>query len=178
MGFGSGRHAYADTNCNGDGNQYANSNVHTHGYCHRYFYGYGHCDSDGYFHCDSDGYFHCHRYGYFDRDGYGNCYRNSHCNSHSHTNGNAHTDAYTDSETHASAKNYAWTKAAGDPHASAVTGGEHWWNALSLGLPSSRSRGTTAGRAADSTLRRRPAGIFFFSGLFRTPGHGGELGGH
>ena len=35
MGFGSNRHADADTNCNGDA--YTN--------CHRYSYGYGHCDS-------------------------------------------------------------------------------------------------------------------------------------
>jgi hypothetical protein len=29
MGLGSSRHTFADANCNGGGEQYANSNVHT-----------------------------------------------------------------------------------------------------------------------------------------------------
>ena len=52
MGFGSIRHAYsyADSNCNADGKQYANSNVHTN--CNSNRYGYSYCD----IHADSDAY--------------------------------------------------------------------------------------------------------------------------
>ena len=112
MGLGSSRHAYADTNCDGD--QYANSysatnsdrladsNIDTNAYCYRYGYFYGHGD------CDSDSYGNCHRHG------------------NSHSNGNACTDAHRDSETHAFAENYARTKATGDAPTSAVTGHEHW----------------------------------------------------
>ena len=47
MGFGSSRHAYTDANCNGDGKQYANSNVHANCYCDSYCHTNGHSDSHG-----------------------------------------------------------------------------------------------------------------------------------
>ena len=45
MGFGSSRHAHADTNCNGDA--YTN--------CYRYCHCYGHCDSHTNGNSDSNG---------------------------------------------------------------------------------------------------------------------------
>jgi hypothetical protein len=126
MGFGSSRHAYADCN------RYSDCN----------------CNSDTYSAANSDrlANSHVHSNGYFHR--YGNCYRNS----HSH----AYTHADTDSETHAYAKNYACTKAAGDSPASAVTAGEHWWNAC----PQCRAKIRAAWSDIGTHVRLGQAGTF------------------
>lgn len=68
MGFGSGRHAYADANCNGDG--------HTN--CHSY------CDLDAYTHSDTDSH----------PDRHTDCYSYCHCDSHSHSHTNGHSDPH------------------------------------------------------------------------------------
>src|SRR5215203_5043340 len=140
MGFGSSRHAYpdcnrySDCNCNSDtysaanSDRLANSHVHSNGYFHRYGY------------CHSDGYSYCH----------GNCY--CYCYSHSH----AYTHADTASETHAYTKNYACTKAAGDSPASAVTAGEHWWNAC----PQCRAKIRAAWSDIGTHVRFGQAGTF------------------
>jgi hypothetical protein len=53
MGFGSSRHAYTESNCNADGKQYANSNVHTNCYCYCDSYSYSYSDRYSYCHGDA-----------------------------------------------------------------------------------------------------------------------------
>jgi len=89
-----------------------NADSYTYSYCNCYSNSYSYCYSNSYCHGDS----YC--------DGYR--YRNSHTNGLSDPNGNACADAYAYaySQTHARAKRYAWTQAAGDSPASAVTGND------------------------------------------------------
>ena len=116
MGFGSSRHADADTNCNGDA--YTNCYCYSYFYCHCYCYAYTHSDISY-----PDGHTDCYSYGY------GHCDSHTNGNSDSHGNGNVYIHTELDPTTYTFAKAPPAGKNSATAAASSLAGGD--WREMS-----------------------------------------------